>query len=86
MFAKCCMLNDVQSSLASPVSGWGIGVGNSPQISFILGTQIAYLKQGKKDPNQQKPLTLTLTSLRPSCFLGSALKRLTLAITVLALL
>lgn len=76
----------MQSSLASPVSGWGIGVGKSPQISFILGTQIAYLKRGKKDPNQQKTLTPTLISLRPSCFLESALKRLTLAITVLALL
>lgn len=72
-----CILNDVQSNLASPVSSWGIGVGNSPQISFIFGTQIAYLKQEEKRTQTSKTLTPTLTSLRPKCFLESALKRLT---------
>lgn len=42
------MLNDVQSSLASPASGWGVSVGNSPKISFLFGMQIVFLKPEKK--------------------------------------
>lgn len=45
---KYCILNDVQSSLASPASGWGVSVGNSPKISFLFGMQIVYLKPEKK--------------------------------------
>lgn len=50
IFMKCCILNDVRSSLASPVSGWGVSAGNSAEISFFFGIQILYLKQegGKK--------------------------------------
>lgn len=59
------MLNDVQSSLASPASGWGVSVGNSPKISFLFGMQIVYLKPKKKKKrglqnNKKKSLLLIL--------------------------
>lgn len=57
MFVKCCVLKYVQSNLANPVSGWGIGMGNSPQISFIFGTQIAYLKQEERRTQASKNLS-----------------------------
>lgn len=64
----------------SKSSQWlGIGVGNSLQISFIFGTQIAYLKQEFTRTEISTNLTPTLTSLRPTCFLDGALKRLTLS-------
>lgn len=59
------MLNDVQSSLASPASGWGVSVGNSPKISFLFGMQIVYLnpppkkKRGLQN-NKKKSLLLIL--------------------------
>lgn len=59
------MLNDVQSSLASPASGWGVSVGNSPKISFLFGMQIVYLKPPQKKKrglqnNKKKSLLLIL--------------------------
>lgn len=69
MFVKCCVLNDVQSNLASPVNGWGISVGNSPEISSIVGTQVAYLKQEKTRTQTSRNLTPTLRSLILHVFL-----------------
>lgn len=73
---KYCILNDVQSSLASPASGWGVSVGNSPKISFLFGMQIVFLKPEKKKKrgpqNNKKISTLNSLVLRPVYVLEGA--------------
>lgn len=76
IFMKCFILNDVQSSQASPVSGWGVSAGNSAEISFFFGTKIVYLKQeGKKKNPHFPPLPLKSLLLRPACVLKGALRK-----------